>query len=340
MAPLPESLLAVWIFAVGTAIGSFLNVLIARIPAGESIVRPRSKCPRCQRPIAWYDNVPLVSWLVLRGRCRGCGAPISARYPAVELLTGLLFLACLLQFGWTWKLVQALTFVSVVVPLVFIDAEHWILPFELTLPGIGLGVLLAVPDGASAVRDAAIGAVVAFVAFRVLELLGFLAFKKEALGAGDKFLFAVVGAFLGWTALLGVVFLSSLQGAVFGLARLGLTGRAGPAPAQDAPGEGSAAPPSPEAEDAPPKVTWEFLKPGLSVAGRVAAFFFSVFLQPVPDEPEPEPGEAEPEWVPGPTNLPFGPWIGLAGLELLLAGRWVAEHVPGLGVKLIFGGGL
>jgi leader peptidase (prepilin peptidase)/N-methyltransferase len=236
------------------------------------------------------------------------------------------------RFGWTWQLVHALAFVCLVVPLVFIDAETWILPFELTLPGIALGVLLAIPLGGEVVRDAALGAAGGFLLFRVLELFGYFAFRKEALGAGDKFLVAMVGAFLSWRVLLGVVFLSSLQGAVFGLARMALTGRAGPAPEPGAEGPDASAP-EPE-----PTVTWEFTRPGLALWQRAVLVPWCLLLQPVPDEPEGEDGE-EAEWVPGPSNLPFGPWIGLAGLELLFVGPWLAANVPIAGASALFGGG-
>ncbi|MGZ3460517.1 MAG: prepilin peptidase, partial [Archangium sp.] len=110
---------------MGLLFGSFLNVVIARVPAGESIVRPRSRCPRCGHQLAWYENIPVLSWLALRGRCSSCGQPISWRYPLIELLTAALFLACQRRFGWSPELVSALVLVLVLVPLSFIDLEHW-----------------------------------------------------------------------------------------------------------------------------------------------------------------------------------------------------------------------
>lgn len=309
-----------WLGIAGLAIGSFLNVVIARVPEGRSIVTPRSQCPKCQSFIAWYDNVPVVSWLVLRGRCRGCGAPISARYAIVELLTGTLFLLCLWRFGWTYPLAKALVLVSVLVPLVFIDAEHWILPFEITLPGIAAGLLMSIPQGHGEVVRAILGASIAFLAFRAMEYFGWLAFRKEALGGGDKFLFALVGAFVGPSSLLAVVFLSSLQGAVVGLSRLALTGKAGPqAPSASPDGAQGAA-----SEEAPPTFTWDFLRPNLQWTRRLALVIPSLLIQPIPDDPPQVDGDV-PEWVPGPTNLPFGPWIALAGVEVLLAGEWLAS---------------
>jgi leader peptidase (prepilin peptidase) / N-methyltransferase len=148
----------------------------------------------------------------LRGRCSACKKPISARYPAVELLTAVLFLACLTRFGWAYPLVPALTLVFLLIPLTFIDAEHWILPFELTLPGIVCGVLLSLPAGGLGLGPSLIGAAAGFLAFRVMEYVGWLFFRKEALGNGDKYLLALLGAFLGYRPLLGLLFLSSLQG--------------------------------------------------------------------------------------------------------------------------------
>jgi leader peptidase (prepilin peptidase) / N-methyltransferase len=341
-----ETLFAIWLFVVGACIGSFLNVVIARLPRDESLVRPRSKCPSCSTPIAWYDNVPLVSWLVLRGKCRKCGARISFRYFAVELLTGVMFLLALWRFGWTYPLVPALMLVCLLVPLVFIDAEHWILPFEITVPGTVLGVLLAIPNGRAAFDTAALGALIGLLSFRALEYFGFLAFKKEAMGGGDKFLVALIAAFLGWKALLGLIFLSSLQGAVFGLARIALTGRAGPAPQGPAgpvtapeapPPVGPDGKPVEEAEDPPATMTWDFARPGLPLWKRLVLLPWSLLFQPIPDAIEDEETGEEEEWVPGASNLPFGPWIGLSALELLFFGQWLAERVPIAGASVLFG---
>ncbi len=332
---IPASVLNGWLFLVGTVIGSFLNVVIARVPEGLSVVRPPSRCPKCGHQLPWYENVPIFSWLFLRGKCSGCKSPISPRYVAVEALTGLLFVACAARFGWTWPLVPALVFVSFLIPLIFIDAEHWILPHELTLPGIGCGIALQIPLGWPAVTEAFWGALLAFLIFRAMEYFGWLAFRKEALGAGDKILFAMVGAYLGPRALLGVVFLSSFQGAVFGLLKMAFTGRAGPA--DEAPGT-PADPNAPAAtEEKPDTLTWEFMKAGLPWWRRVLVFPVAVLLQGIPDERTDEATGEEVEWKPGATNLPFGPWIGLAGLELLLLGRWLAETLPIAGSSLLFG---
>jgi leader peptidase (prepilin peptidase)/N-methyltransferase len=334
-----ETLLITWLFLLGLAIGSFLNVVIARVPEGESIVRPRSRCPRCGHQLPWYENVPVVSWLALRGRCSSCKAPISPRYLVVELLTGLLFVACAARLGWDWPLVSALTFVTVLLPLVFIDAERWVLPFELTLPGIALGLALRAPQGLEALEAGLWGMAAGFLAFRLMELLGWLAFGKEALGAGDKYLLAMVGATLGWRPLLGVVLLSALQGAVYGLVRVGLTGRAGPAPAPQAGAEREAPVPT-----APGREPWTpaFLAPGLPTWRRLLLVPHALLFQDIPDPPPADEQGESPEWVPGASNLPFGPWIGLAALEVLLIGPTLvalARRSPfSLTAQVLFGG--
>jgi len=280
------------LIALGLILGSFLNVVIARVPHQQSIVRPRSRCPRCGHQLAWFENLPVLSWVALRGRCRSCRAPISWRYPTVELLTGLLFFACLQRYGWTWELVNALTLVMLLIPLTFIDLEHWILPFSITLPGIVFGLLLSIPLGWDHLRESLLGAVAGFAVFWILEWLGERIFKKEALGGGDKYLLALLGAFLGYRALLGLVFLASVQGAIAGSVLLLVFGRAGPAPAQGKPQ------PPPAVGAAP-----------ISGAEDAAA-------------------AGDEDWTPGPHNLPFGPWLSLAAIELMLLGPWLAERVP------------
>lgn len=327
MIELGERSAAALIAVLGLCVGSFLNVVIARLPAGESIVRPRSKCPKCQRQLSWYENVPVLSWVFLRGRCRSCKTPISPRYVVVEILVGALYLACYQRFDMSWQLVPALVMVSLLVPLTFIDAEHWVLPFELTLPGIALGILLAIPLGLDALKVSVIGAVVGFVSLRALEFFGWLAFKKEAMGAGDKFLFALLGAFLGFRPLLGLMLLASFQGAVVGIARLLFTGRAGPASQPS--GDAAAA------DEAPPTMTWEFMKPGVPLFRRLWLLPYCLLLQPIPDEPQDEGGQ-EIEWQPGATNLPFGPWLALAGIEVLLLGPWLSEHITVLQLEWMF----
>ena len=321
------ALVTIWIAAIGLSVGSFLNVVIARLPNDESVVRPRSKCPKCGHQLPWYENVPVLSWLWLRGKCSGCKAPISPRYILVELLTGTLFVAASARFGFDWPLVSALTFFTFLIPLIFIDAEYWILPFELTLPAIAAGLLLALPMGKDAFLFALYGALAAFLTFRVMEIAGWAVTGREALGAGDKYLMAMIGAQVGWKSLLGVILFSSLQGSVVGLVRMRLTGSAGPATPEEPPKEGEA----PAVEEEAPKrepFTPEFLKTGLPAWKRLLAIPYTIFLQDIPDSPPPDETTGEvPDWVPQANNIPFGPWIGLAGIEVMLLGPWIVQRL-------------
>jgi len=213
---LPSWFVPLFAFLFGTLVGSFLNVVIARVPRGQSIVKPRSRCPGCEHPIAGYDNVPIVSWLLLRGKCRNCGIAISPRYPFVELAVGLLAVAVVRQFGPTWWALAAFAFVAALVALTYIDLDHWLLPRSITIPYIALGLGASLLDGGPGIVASAMGAAAGFAAF---VLLGFLAeriLKKEALGGGDVWLLAMIGAWLGLQALLPVVLLASLQGALIG----------------------------------------------------------------------------------------------------------------------------
>jgi leader peptidase (prepilin peptidase)/N-methyltransferase len=204
-------------------IGSFLNVVIYRLPAGKSVVTPRSRCPRCERPIPWYENVPILSFLFLGAKCRGCRAPISWRYPLVEALTGGLFFAAtwILLTGhrdWTanpshWvHLAAAFAFLGAMVALTFIDIDHRILPDLITKPGMAAGALFSLaaprllqdPDAIPSLPDAGAALVLSLggmvVGYGSLWLVGWLgekAFRKEAMGLGDAKLLAMVGAFTG-----------------------------------------------------------------------------------------------------------------------------------------------
>ena len=229
------------IFVFGLAFGSFLNVCIHRLPLGLSVVTQRSACPACKRPIAFYDNVPVVSWLLLRGRCRNCQSRISPRYLLVELLTAALFLACYSYFGLTLAALKYCVFGFLLLGLIFTDAETKLLPDKLTLPGLALGVLfsLLVPvhDVASqflpAVVNLPFSADLVARLFSLLDsLLGaalgasfiygagavYLRWRgAEGVGFGDVKLMAMVGAFLGIKLTILTIFAASLAGSLFGL---------------------------------------------------------------------------------------------------------------------------
>lgn len=216
-----EPVLFILLALAGLVIGSFLNVCIYRLPRGQSIVGPRSRCGKCGRPIAWYDNIPLVSYVTLAGRCRSCRQSISIVYPMVEAVTAVLFLVYYWRFGPSAVLPVRLAFGAAMVALFVIDLQHQILPNVITLPGIliGLGCSLFLPPGLMA---SIIGILVGGgVLLAVAELYRWIR-GEEGLGMGDVKMLAMVGAFLGWRAALVTLFLSSLVGSLFGVAIVAL----------------------------------------------------------------------------------------------------------------------
>lgn len=215
---LPPLFVQSFVIVLGLLIGSFLNVVVVRLPRDESIVRPRSRCPGCASAIAWYDNIPVLSYLVLRGKCRKCAQSISIRYPVIELLTALLFLAVIVKFGTTWLTpLREWPFVAALVAITFIDLEHRIIPDELSLGGVALGLMTSywVP-GLGLVWSIA-GAVIGYASFGLLSWAYFKAKGKVGLGGGDVKLLAMLGAFLGPMAVFHIILISSLLGSVIGL---------------------------------------------------------------------------------------------------------------------------
>jgi leader peptidase (prepilin peptidase)/N-methyltransferase len=203
--------LGVVVAILGLAVGSFLNVVIYRVPRRQSVVWPGSACPRCGTPIRWYDNLPVIGWLILRGRCRACRGRISPQYPIVEFVTMAAFLAAWWQTGDDLLLVPRLVLVAALVALFAIDLEHQLLPNAITLPGIAAGVLfsLFLPPG---LRDSLIGIVVGGGVLWVIGELWFRLRGIEAMGFGDVKMLAMVGAFLGWKLVVVTFVLSSLIG--------------------------------------------------------------------------------------------------------------------------------
>jgi len=229
---------------LGAVIGSFLNVVIHRLPLEESIVFPNSRCPKCQTAIKPYDNIPVISWLILGGKCRACKAPISIRYPAVEVLTGLLYVGVFYHAGLTLALPFELILITALAPLIFIDADHQILPNKITYPLFVFAIMARVvlplvlkqpyfddltpgflanfsnmPLWAVSLIGGLIGA---FAGGGFLWIVGFLWERLrgiEAMGMGDVKLMLGVGAFLGWRLTLLTIFLGCLTGAVAGIAK-------------------------------------------------------------------------------------------------------------------------
>lgn len=295
--PAVALVLAMWLMMVGSSVGSFLNVVIARVPKGESVVHPRSRCPQCHTMIAWYDNIPLLSWLLLRARCRQCGTSISARYPFVELVVGLIAVAAVAKFGVSFRALEVFAASTVLVAAAFIDIDTWTIPYFVVVSLVviaGLGTALEgwmdpavwrfemfvegeVPNLASRVLGGAVG-FLGLWAFAVLSTTYFrktgrLQPDEEAMGLGDALLLGGMGAVVGLAALPLVLFAGSLQGAVVGII-MRATGAEHP--------EGT----------------------------------------PVEDDPE--------DWIPPKGSVQFGPFLALAGIEVAFFGRlwleWLAPY--------------
>jgi leader peptidase (prepilin peptidase)/N-methyltransferase len=210
-------MMIVFAFFFGAVVGSFLNVCIHRIPKGESVVAPASHCPACRTPIRPWDNIPLVSFALLRGRCRACGNPISWRYPLVEALAGTLFATTVARFGVTPQAAFLLAFLSGLVVVSFIDLDYQIIPNVVTLPGIPLGLLAGLVLEEPPLLDRVMGTLLGAGFLYLVLFYGGALFGQEAMGEGDLNLIALVGAFLGWKAVALTIFLGCLFGSAVGL---------------------------------------------------------------------------------------------------------------------------
>jgi leader peptidase (prepilin peptidase) / N-methyltransferase len=247
---LPLPLACAFIAMLGAIIGSFLNVVVHRLPREESIVFPNSRCPHCETAIQPYDNIPVISYLILRGRCRACRAPISARYPAVEAFTSLLYVAVFLRDGATIALPFDLLFTTALVALIFIDAEHMILPNAITYPGILLALLARVaipllmgqpffddlaaqmtgapahwPMWAASLLGADLGALAGGGSLWLMGWLWERLRGVEAMGLGDVKMMFMVGAYLGWRLTTVTIFLAVLTGSLTGIGLMLRRGR-------------------------------------------------------------------------------------------------------------------
>lgn len=200
----------------GALIGSFLNVCILRWGAEpkESIVHPRSHCPRCGRGLSWYENVPVVSWLLLRGRCAGCSQPISGIYPLIELATAALWGYMVWRRGLTLEALRGAVFGTLLLGIAMTDARNYIIPDEFTWGGLVIGLLFSLAGGVEGLGAAVLGAVVGFGILWLVGTVGTWAFKEDAMGGGDVKMMAMVGAFLGWKGVLLTIFLGALAGSL------------------------------------------------------------------------------------------------------------------------------
>ena len=222
-------------FALGACIASFLNVVIWRVPRGESIVSPPSHCPKCNALIKWYQNIPILAWLALRGKCANCKAPISPRYILIETLGGLLFLAAFVKYGTSGDLAAAglhtlVAWIWIALMIVgsMIDFDHKLLPDFVTVGGMVLGLAVGGVDSfrlqsIAPAAWSAVGLAFGFGLLWLIRFLGSIAFKREAMGLGDVFLMGAVGALFGPVAVLVTLILSSVFGSVVGLSMVALS---------------------------------------------------------------------------------------------------------------------
>lgn len=208
-----DALFLVYSFLLGLCVGSFLNVCISRMPRGESVVRPRSRCPDCGAELAWYENVPVLSYLWLRGRCRHCRGSISPRYPAVELAAGGLWLGSAALYGASWEGLEAAVLLSLLLAIAVVDGRHQIIPDPLSLGGLGAGLALSLFPGGIGPLESAAGAAVGFVLLWTVARVGERVMDVPVMGGGDVKMLAMAGAFVGPAGTLLTVFLASLAGA-------------------------------------------------------------------------------------------------------------------------------
>ena len=211
-----DPILIAYAGALGAVIGSFLNVCILRWGAEpkQSVIRPPSRCSTCGRGISWFENIPIVSWLLLRGRCRGCRQPISVQYPLIELATALLWAYMAWRYGFGVEALRGAMFGTVLLGIALTDARAYIIPDEFSLGGLALGMGFALLAGRQPLGTALLGAAVGFGLLWLVAVLGEWMFKQEAMGGGDIKMMAMVGAFLGWQGTLLTVFLGALIGSL------------------------------------------------------------------------------------------------------------------------------
>lgn len=223
------TLASIFALAFGLIVGSFLNVCVHRIPRGESVVSPRSRCPGCMNSIVWYDNIPIISWIMLGAKCRTCGTTISWQYPLVEGVTGLLFFLVFWRFGFVVATPIYMMLAAGLVLITFIDLTDWTIPNEVTLPGIPIGIGCAAlatwyPESGLRVLgpgvpvfSALIGAIVGGGSLYLLDKLTLLLLKKRGMGMGDVKLLAMLGAFFGWPGVIMMLIFASMLGSVAGV---------------------------------------------------------------------------------------------------------------------------
>ena len=218
-------MLEIGIFFFGLILGSFINVCIYRLPRGESVAYPASHCPACQTAIRSYQNIPVISFLFLKGCCGTCGVKISWKYPLVEALHGAAFLFILSQFGSTIETLIYCLFFASLVAVTFIDLSHRIVPDQITLPGMVIGVICSSTVLPTGTISSLIGLFVGGGIFYLVAVLSLAILKKEGMGGGDIKLIAMIGAFLGWKGMLLTIFLAACSGSIIGILLILIQGR-------------------------------------------------------------------------------------------------------------------
>jgi leader peptidase (prepilin peptidase)/N-methyltransferase len=212
------TIIIVFSLILGASVGSFLNVVILRLPEEDSsIVFPASRCPKCLQAIKWYDNIPIISFILLKKKCRHCATPISWQYPLVELTMALLSVALLFKFGFTYAMPIYFVFTAALLVVIIIDFYHKIIPDVISLPGIGIGFLCSFFNPVVTWQQSGIGLLIGGGVLYAIAAGYYLFTKREGMGGGDIKLLAMIGAFLGWQSLPFVVFGSSILGAVVGI---------------------------------------------------------------------------------------------------------------------------
>ncbi len=204
-------------FIFGALFGSFANVAILRIPKDESVVTPSSHCYSCKKNIRFYDNIPILSWLILKGKCRHCGVKFSFRYCLVEILTGFLFAIAFMKLGFSWFLLEVLVLLLGLVIVSFIDLDHFIIPDKISLPGIALGLLGGLLNPERAFMDSLLGMLLGGGFLWAVAYVYYLIKKEEGMGGGDIKLLAWIGAVLGWMSVPFIILGSSILGSIVGI---------------------------------------------------------------------------------------------------------------------------
>lgn len=212
------SLSLTFFFVLGCLLGSFANVVIVRLPQGENIALPRSFCRSCKNTIKWYHNIPVLSWILLGGKCAYCGAPYSIRYPAIELLMGIAFALTFYSTGYSYTLIEYLYFVFALITCAFIDLDHMILPDKFTLSGIVIGVIGAAINPERSLTQSLFGVLMGGGFLWAVAYLYYAFRGREGMGGGDIKLLAWIGAVLGWQSIPVVILLSSVVGSIVGIA--------------------------------------------------------------------------------------------------------------------------